>query len=68
MIVTASSIFVSQDGTIDTSYLGDTEGPGKGDYTNGASYGGSGGHNSEEYFSYAADKSQIIGDPFDEWV
>ena len=66
VIVTARSIFVSQDGTIDTSYLGDTEGPGKGDYTLGASYGGSGGHNSEDYFSYAVDKSQIIGDPFDE--
>lgn len=65
-MVTSLSIFVSPDAVIDTSYLGDTGGPGKGDMTNGASYGGSGGHNSEEYFSYAATKDEIIGDPFDE--
>ena len=52
--------------TFDASELGSTEGPGKGDYTNGASYGGSGGQNVDDVFSYATDASGIIGDPLNE--
>lgn len=51
---------------INGTSLGSDEGPGKGDYTTGASYGGSGGRNVDDAFSYAKSKEEIIGDPLNE--
>ena len=62
--VHADAIFISQESSLDSSSLGDTAGPGKGDDTNGASYGGWGGRFSEDYFSYASNISEIVGNPF----
>ena len=59
---------LSQESSIEASSLGDTAGPGKGDDINGASYGGSGGRYTEDYYSYASDQSEIIGNPFYECV
>lgn len=42
-------------------------GPGAGDYTRGASYGGSGGTDVEDLFSYAKKEQDIIGSPVDEY-
>ena len=62
--INADAIFISQESSLDASSLGDIAGPGKGDDTNGASYGGSGGRFSEDYFSYASNQSEVIGNPF----
>ena len=49
------------------SNCGSTSGPGKGSDINGASYGGSGGRDTDDYFSYANDAAQIIGNPLNEY-
>ena len=51
---------------MNASTLGSEAGPGKGDYTTGASYGGSGGRNVDDAFSYAKSREDIIGDPLNE--
>lgn len=50
------------------SNAGSDSGPGKGSDINGASYGGSGGRDVDDYFSYACDSAQIIGDPLNEYL
>ena len=48
------------------SSAGSDSGPGKGSDINGASYGGSGGRDVDDYFTYAYDVAQIIGNPLSE--
>lgn len=64
--ISAYQISIREEASIDVSSAGSDSGPGKGSDINGASYGGSGGRDVDDYFSYAYDVAQIVGNPLNE--
>ena len=61
-------LLVKETAIINVSSLGLKDGPGAGDYVRGASYGGSGGNDVEDLFSYAYHEQDIIGNPINEYL